>query len=579
MGTVVGLLLFILIVGLIVDKFVKILPEFDEHGNKTGEKNLLKSEKTRWSLIAILFIAMLATRGFFYIAPDETGHKVMKLGSSLNAGQIVADAGQRGKQADLLMPGWGYELAYPWVMNIIIEKDLIVPVKHIAILTAKDGAINPNIVADAWSKDSDPLSMITDFKYFKEHGGTRGVQQYKLTTGIYKINKYVWDVNIIPMTEIRTGNVLVIESIYGKAPKFVKTTDDEILAVPLVESGEYRGIINKSHPAGLYGLNPYTERGKEVPVNLLTFIYKGGYTSKIMDINIDAVNDKLITSKRELKVPSGGDGDAFAAKTKDGYTVYIGVRVLGQVEPIQAPRFVGTIKKTKFLDNKIIEPYTKTIIQNIVVKYNALELMNKRAMIAKEISRELRVRTEKTGFRTKTVEVIDIDIPPIVLIPGKIKSASINLKSALVEKQSAITEAVKVQNLQKTADQQGILVKAKMNKQAADLKAIQIVVTATANKKKRNLETDAEVYQVKQKADADKYKVDQQAKAAKNLSIQIGKTVVGNIMFVEALGKDAGNYKLPNNLTIIGGSTGKGGDAMNYLGAKLVADSVKGMNK
>jgi regulator of protease activity HflC (stomatin/prohibitin superfamily) len=572
-----GSFLLLLIVLLIIDKVFK-LNKIVVNGSKI-KSNFIKNDKIRYFLIGIFLVILILSRGIFYVDSDKIGLKINKIGSPLNPGQIIADSTQKGKQADIVMPGWNYIISYPWVTSIKMQSDLVVPTKHIAILIAKDGAMNPNIVANKWSSDVEPLKMITDFKYFKEHNGTRGVQQYKLTTGTYKINRFVWDVKIIPMIEIKTGNVLVIESIYGKAPKFIKTTDDEILAVPLVESGEYRGIVNKSHPAGVYGLNPFTEKGRSVPVNLLTFVYKGGYTSKKMDINIDSESDKLITVKRNLKIPAGGDGDAFTAKTSDGYSVHIGVRVLGQVEPIQAPRFVGTIKEIKYLDDKIIEPYTKTIIQNIVVKYKALELKNKRALIAKEISKELRKRTEKTGFRTKTVEVVDIDIPPIVLIPEKIKSAAFNLKSALIEKQNAISEAIKVQNLQQTANKQGIIVDAKMKKDAADLEAQRIVAIAKANKEKMNLETDANVYQIKQSADADKYKVDQQAKAAKNLAKEVGKEVVGTIMIAETIGRDADKYHMPSNLTIVNSNGSKNGNSMNYLGAKLVADSIKSYGK
>ena len=471
----------------------------------------------------------LSQFGLFKISSDATGHADLKIGNNLSPGQIIAYKDQMGKQATILMPGWHYDIRYPWVMDIHEIKDLVVPQGQIAILSAADGKINNDIVAPVWNEAVDVTKMITDFSYFVKNGGTRGIQQLKLPTGTYKINQFQWKIEFANMVSIQTGEVLVKESIFGKAPNFVETTDDEILAVPLVESSEYRGIVDKSHPAGLYGIHPYTEKANTVPVNLQTFSYKGGYISKEMEVIIDAENDKLKVTSNPKTILAGGHGPAFAAKTKDNHTVHIGVRVIGQVEPKQAPRFVGTIKDIKYLDDKIIEPYTKNILMNIVVKYTALELKDKRQKIGKEISDALRKRTEKTGFRTKTVEITNLDIPPIVLISGKIASASEALRPALVKKQEAVKEAIKVQNLQEQANKQKFIADAQVKERASIEEAKRIKTIADANFYKAQKQADASVYKIKNTAKAENYATKQQADAAKYLSEQIGKLVFAGV--------------------------------------------------
>jgi len=530
--------------------------------------------KTRLILVTSTVVLFLVQFGVFKVASNETGHVDLKVGTDLNPGQIIAYDGQKGKQADIVMPGWHWDPLYPWVKSVEMVNDLVVKPGEVAILTANDGAINKEIVAPKWGDEIDTMKMLTDYRYFLKNSGTRGVQQIKLTTGTYKINRYQWDVNIVPMVRIQTGEVLVIESIFGKSAPFVETTDDEILAVPLVDSDEYRGIVNKPNPAGLYGIHPYTEKAVTVPVGLQTFIYKGGYTSKVMDLVIDAENDKLQVLKDQKDIEEGGHGPAFAAKTKDNHTVYIGVRVIGQVEPRQAPRFAGTIKDVKYLDDKIIEPYTKNILMNIIVKYSALELKDQRERIGVEISNALRARTEKTGFRTKSVEITDLDIPPIVLISGKIESASQALKSALEKKESAVQQAIKVRNLQAQAEKQGIFAEAEVQKKAAKEQAEKIKTLADAEKYRRQQQTDADAYDVNERAKANNFKVKQQADAAKYLADQVGKETVGSLMLQEKINESADKFKVPQTLFITGGESNSK-DAKDIVSAHMISKSIK----
>ena len=541
-----------------------------------SEENKPLSKKNEIILFLISIILFLIQFGTFNVPSNKVGLVDLKIGKNLNPGQIIAFSGQKGKQAEIIMPGWHYDIFYPWVKSIKMVEDLVVPQGKIAILTAVDGSINNDIVAPKWNKNIDILKMITDYKYFIDNGGKRGIQQLKLTTGTYKINQYQWKVEIIDMIRVNTGEVLVKESIFGEAPKFVETTDDEILAVPLVKSGKYRGIIDKPNPAGLYAIHPYIEKAVTVPVGLQTFIYKGGYTSKIMDIEIDAENDKLTVKKSEIKVPKGGHGAAFSAKTKDNHTVYIGVRVLGQVEPKQAPRFIGTIKRISDLDDKIIEPYTKNILMNIVVKYKALELKNKRQEIGKEISNALRLRTTKTGFRTKTVEITNIDIPPIVLVSGKIASASDALKPALMKKQEAVKEAIKVQNLQEQANQQKTIAEQQVKNKAAESEAKRIIKMADARYYKVKKEADGVNYSIKEKAKAENFSTKQKAEAANFLSKQIGKEAVASLMLQEKINESADKFKVPQTLFI----SSNGNNATDIVSAHMISKSIKdGLSK
>lgn len=510
--------------------------------------------------------------GMYYIKEKHSGHVTLKVGNPLKSGQLIArtSEGQRGLQSELLNPGFGYDIRYPWVMDIKEVPDYIVPTGKFAVLTARDGKMNPTIAADEWSEDVDEDKMLMDVEYFIDNGGQRGIQRRLLTTGIYRLNQFQWsEIKNHSLTEVNADEVLVIESKFGEAPAFTQTSDDEILSVPLVESDKYRGIVNKAYPSGFYAIHPVTQKKHSVSIVLQTFIYGGGYKSKSMDLAIDPETDKLKTVEGWVEPEEQKHGAAFEAKTKDNHTVRFDVRVLGQIEPVQAPRFVGTIRDPGVLDDKVIEPFTRNILSNITLEYEALDLKNKKKEIGERVSALLRERTAKTGFRTKTVEITNIDIPAIVLIPGKIESASIALKSALIQKEKSVEQAIKVRNMQDQADNQEELAKATVKNKAADQEAEAIGKLAEANRIKAAKEAEAAAYRITEETKANEERINRMAAAYKKLGDAIGKDNATSILLQETINEAADKFNGPD--VVVYGS----GEQGSIVDAHMISQSIK----
>lgn len=172
---------------------------------------------------------------------------------------------------------------------------------------------------------------------------------------------------------------------------------------------------------------------------------------------------------------------------------------------------------------------------------------------------ELRDRTRKTGFRTKTVEVTNIDIPPIVLIPMKIGSASDALKEALLKKEQSVKQAIRVRNMQDQADNQEPLAKATVANAAAEQTASQIKKLA-----------DAEEYRQNTIADAAKYKIESQAAALSALANVIGPNRAADLMIQETINEAAEKFNVPQ--VYVNGSSGS--DAQGIVGAHMVSQAI-----
>lgn len=564
----------------------------------------------KYKIIGILIGAIMigSSFGWYYIPEKTSGQVTLKIGEPLPSGRLLAitSKGERGLQTEVINPGYNYSIKHPFVMEVEEVPDFVVPPGKFAVLTARDGQMTPNIVAKKWETLEEkvpskliaspsptvtkmveneegemvektvtmvsPEKMLLDVDYFIANGGQRGVQQHILTTGVYRLNRHLWtEVRLVNLTEVKANEVLVLESKFGKAPAFTQTSDDEILSVPLVDSTDFRGIVNKAYPSGFYAVHPRTQEPHKVSIVLETYIYGGGYKSEVMNLSIDPENDKLITSPGSATYPAEKDGSAFQAKTKDNHTVRYDVRVLGQIEPVQAPRFVGTIKDPKVLDNKVIEPFTRNILSNITLEYTALQLKDKKKEIGERVSELLRERTLKTGFRTKTVEITNIDIPAIVLIPGKIESASKALKQALTEKEKSVQQAIKVRNMQDQADSQEELAQATVSNQAADQKAEAIIKLSAANLQKAKDEADAKAYLIEKETEANKERIEETATAYKALAGVLGKDNATSVLLQETINQEAGSFNGPE-VVVYGGDSG--GDA-SIVNAHLMSKSMK----
>lgn len=569
------------------------------------------SWKIKGGGILIGTILIGSSFGWYYIPEKHSGQVTLKVGDPLPSGRLIAitSNGERGLQSEVINPGYNYSLKYPFVMEIAEVKDFQVPPGKFAVLTARDGEMTPHIVARKWDnmeekvpsklikspspvvtkmvEDEDgnmvekqvtmvsPEKMLLDVDYFIANGGQRGVQQHILTTGVYRLNRHLWtEIKLENLTEVKANEVLVIESKFGEAPAFTQTSDDEILSVPLVKSTDYRGIVNKAYPSGFYAIHPRTQSAHKVSIVLETYIYGGGYSSDIMDLSIDPENDKLITNRDTKHYTAEKDGSAFSAKTKDNHTVYYDVRVLGQIEPVQAPRFVGTIRDPKVLDDKVIEPFTRNILSNITLEYTALDLKDKKKEIGERVSELLRERTIKTGFRTKTVEITNIDIPAIVLIPGKIESASIALKQALTEKEKSVQQAIKVRNMQDQADNQEELAKATVKNQASDQEAAAIIKISAANLQKSKDEADAKAYLIDKETQANKQRIEETAKAYGELVKAIGKDNASAILLQETINDSAEKYNVPE-VVVFGSESSDGSIVPAHMISKSIQNSLK----
>src|SRR6201996_4619432 len=185
-------------------------------------------------VVAVLLMYKFVLRVFFgmVIVPDDRIGLVVKKyalsGSKrLPDGRIIATNGEAGMQAKALAPGlyWGM---WPWQYAINMEAFTVIEQGKLGLVKAKDGASMDTGRVLGKPVDCDKFQ---DAIAFLDNKGQKGPQAAFLTPGSYRINKFLFDIITVPVTQIQENKVGIITTLDGE---------------PL-EKGEIAGISVEGH--------------------------------------------------------------------------------------------------------------------------------------------------------------------------------------------------------------------------------------------------------------------------------------------------------------------------------------------
>ncbi|MEK7566713.1 MAG: SPFH domain-containing protein [Patescibacteria group bacterium] len=458
------------------------------------------------------FIALFLvfSTSFVYIDQDKTGHKNKIYGSKdLAGGAIIAYSGEKGPQADIITPGFHFDL----LLNVINEVDATksiatVPEGKYGYLMARDGKpLRPDqTYADAFGPETSER-MVNDAAFFLKNGGQKGPQTSVLTPGKYRLNRYLWDIKLDDVTEIPVGFVGVIKSNvwthvdFGNlksvkpascAPTMVRDIKGGALAVPLVPVGCI-GIWDRALSPGQYYVNKSAYTVIQVDTRVQTWEYKGGYKHRIIDLTVNQKGD-IEQKERQEDVPVPKDAADRAVFLKvEGWDVPQELRVLVQVTPDNAPFVVASVGGLNQIEDRILTPAIRSIIRNVaggMIKVTVpvldkdkkpvlddkgkaktqeimrptlvMDLIEHRPEIEETVEEIIRPEGLKAAVDIKEVRLGDPAIPPELLVARQREQLAQQLKKAYIEEQGAQTQRVATEQARATADQQSVLVRAEI---------------------------------------------------------------------------------------------------------------------
>ena len=163
----------------------------------------------------VVGLALLAGSSFVVVDANSVGHlKRIYAFEDMEAGQIIAMDGEKGPQARILGPGFHL---IPLVRVLYDLEDfpvINVPEGYYGQITTLDGARMPDGMFIAPSIPDDKVADMLKAEVFLSEGGIKGPQETVLKPGNYRINRYLFNVNISQDTKatlVPAGHVGVVK--------------------------------------------------------------------------------------------------------------------------------------------------------------------------------------------------------------------------------------------------------------------------------------------------------------------------------------------------------------------------------
>lgn len=462
---------------IITDSFLKKIMSFFYKSFKKEDST--SNYKVISSIIGvtILSVALLST-SFKYVPAGYTGHIVKKYGgSTLAPGKIIATNGELGRQAKILSEGLNFSPLLNIINDITLMKNIVIPKGKAGILIARDGKTLKGFVSRPWkdivpnsSKIEDLESKMLEAKFFLEHNGERGPQLNVLAPSEYKLNQFLWEVQIVKALEVPAGQVAVVTSRVGEIYQVPQgETGDHSLATPVVPVG-YVGIWDKPLMPNAYyqEANPYAYEITMFDTKIQTWVYAGGFTEREIIVSLSP-SGEIEQMKNNIKHPlrKNAADKAVSVKSSDGWVIYIEARMQIQGEPNFAPKIVASVGSLSNIEDRVITPIFRSVLRNEAEKRKAVDFLMSRSEIEKKVNDQIVVEARKAGISVKDLRITHISIPPALLVPKKRTQLAEQMTLTYQQEKLSYDEQVKSNKVKALADQQSKLVEAQIEKERA----------------------------------------------------------------------------------------------------------------
>lgn len=496
-------------------------------------------------------VALLGALAWFsfrlYVPEDMCAVLIRKSGTPLPAGQLVAtEPGQRGIQEEVLGPGryfynpitWDYELkpqtvipsgdpsTWEWIHTLDSKAHERL---RAGAFSLKGHFPQIGVVTRRVGKPPAPGQVIV-----KRDSGTQGILEEVLTPGTYKINPYVYDVQVSPAVVIPAGFVGVVTNLFGTsaAPTghegseadFTSLTDQppanhalpsagaqvtDQATRPLAEPGQ-RGTLRDVLQPGVYFINPKLQK------------------VALVEIGFNEYSQTKLSAKEDYRI-------SFPSDT--GFLINVEVTVIWGIHPKHAAQIINEFGNVDGVLEKVIGPQLRSIGRNIGSTYAARDFIQgeKREIFQKALTLELQriCRGKKIEVLIALVRDIEVHAPGAGSSGGEItedlkrtiQQSKIAIESQITKDKQRQAAAVrarleeerkKVEIARETIKAETRVMVAKTladaDKQAAEVDAQAQLEVATIQQQVAQLEAQRTEILGRSKADVEKMKNESEAK-------------------------------------------------------------------
>ncbi len=555
-------------------------------------------------LIAIFYRAVFRLFGIIIVPEDKIGlvtKKFVLFGEhkQLSEGRIIATNGEAGFQAKTLTPGIYFWMWF-WQYEIVLQDLTIIPTGRLGLVLAKDGIEleTGRILARKVACDS-----FQDAEGFLKNGGRKGRQSAIITAGTYRINTFLFDVEITELTQISENMVGIITTLDGAAidegniaGKIIEGHNNFQDADAFLNAGGNKGLQQQVILAGSYYLNPWFVKVEqtymtEIPIGhvgvVISFVGTEGEDlsgKEFLHGNIVAKGFKGVWSEplgpgkypvnkyimRVEMVPTTNlvlnwasarteshqldkHLSTITVRSKDGFPFNLDVSQIIHIPTTEAPKVIARFGNMNNLVSQVLEPTIGNYFRNSAQGSDVISFLSSRKERQDSAKQHIgRVLEEYNVYGVDTL-IGDI-VPPESLMKtltdrklAEEQKITYDTQKMAQETRQALEKETAIADIQKEivkADQ-GVLISERIADAAvkkAQGEANSVKLQANADAERLKVLANAEAEKVKMLANAESEKVKLMADADAERISQTGNAEAEKIL---AIGKSSAEaYKL-----------------------------------
>lgn len=556
------------------------------------------------ALCAIFYRAVFRLFGIVIVPEDKIGlvtKKFVLFGEhkQLPEGRIIALQGEAGYQARTLAPGIYFWMWF-WQYEITLESLTIIPTGKIGLVMARDGIEleTGRILARKIECDS-----FQDAESYLKNGGRKGRQTAIITAGSYRINTFLFDIEIAEVTQISENMVGIITTLDGAsieegniAGKTINGHNNFQDVDAFLNNGGNKGLQQQVILAGSYYLNPWFVKVEqtymtEIPIgnvgvvisyvgtdgedlsgkeflhgNIVAKGYKGVWAEPlgpgkypinkyIMRVEMVPTTNLVLNwaSARTESHQLDKHLSTITVRSKDGFPFNLDVSQIIHIPTNEAPKVIARFGNMNNLVSQVLEPTIGNYFRNSAQGSDVISFLSSRTERQNSAKQHIgKVLEEYNVFGVDTL-IGDI-VPPESLMKtltdrkiAEEQKVTYDTQKMAQETRQALEKETAIADIQKDivkADQ-GVIISeriadAAVKKAQGEADSVRLQSTAEADRLK--LLAKAESEKVKMLADAESEKVKLMANAEAERISQTGNAEAEKIL---AIGKSSAEaYKL-----------------------------------
>jgi uncharacterized membrane protein YqiK len=403
-----------------------------------------------------------------------------------DARKFLLNGGEKGRQLGMLTGGT-YRIntaLFTVITSVTAQNHGMLPEQlllhrvesdKVGIVTTLDG--QPITAGEIAGQTIAGHDSFQNAQAFLAGGGSRGLQEQILLSGVWNLNPWFVQVEQVPMVQIPIGYVGVVISFVGKAHEDVSGVDFK--HGDLVNTGHKGVWVTPLYP-GKHPLNTRVMKVELVPTTNIVLNWANrteahNYDSKLQSITV---------------------------RSKDGFAFNLDVSQIIHVGALDAPKVISRVGSMQNLVDHVLQPIVGNYFRNSAQDFTVLDFLSARS--ARQVDAAEHIRTALGAYDVQAIDTLIGDINP----PAELMTTQTDRKIAEEQQKTYETQRAAQQQRQQLvrqtslADIQQQVVGAEQGVNIAELKANASVKHATGEAEAIRLRALGEAEAIRATGDA-----------------------------------------------------------------------------